>query len=101
MSVGLGIGDYFSVNFTYNYAPMWHLATCNTRKRTVDIEGMTGAESEPLLQSALDNVEGNIVEFRKLAPSNGWGTVTGFVESLRMCIQAAKDDPDQVWDASR
>ena len=103
MSVDLWLGcqdDAFSVNFTYNYGQMWGLAS-GTTTRTVEIDGLTGAQSLVLLEHSVGVMERAMPAFRAINPSNGWGDADHFLSALKDCIKAAKEHPRRVWAAHR
>jgi hypothetical protein len=99
MSVDLWLGEEFAINFTYNYGPMWHLAT--GRKQTVDVDEMSGGASSLIFEKAIAAVEANPTAFRKLNPENGWGTAEHFLKALKLCLQACEKNMDATWLAYR
>lgn len=109
----------FTVNLTYNYSRMWAKALgAESREfdpprsffadlkpenpvRMVEIEGMTGAESEAVLWPAIEAMEADMAGFRELNPPNGWGDADLLLGHLRRCVVAAAAHPEAVWEAWR
>jgi hypothetical protein len=89
-----------SVNITYNLSPMWN-EIYPVDRYMVDIDGMSGEQSLPKLQYALDKLRSEKDHFEKLNPPNGWGTYQGFVEAIERLIDIAKDHPKGIWETWR
>ena len=59
-----------------------------------DEEGYhTAEEVLPLLERGLALLKANPEAYRHLEPSNGWGTVDGFIEALESYVKACKQWP--------
>ncbi len=110
MSLDLDIGE-FEINLTYNYGPMWHKAmdeidrpsaweTCMGGKM-LPLEGLTGAQSRPILERIITAMEADMPGFRSLNPENGWGNADLFLERLVQMLTAAIVHSTEVWRAFR
>lgn len=108
----------FEINLTYNYSGMWALAMGHPGKehdppksflhtapedrvKMVEIEGLTGQVSQAILHRGLTAMLSNIIPYRALNPSNGWGSADMLFDGLQLCLKAAQENPDAVWGARR
>lgn len=74
------------------------LKTNTDRPRGLRIlDGKTGAEAVPLLATALDRIDANWGEFKKLEPDNGWGSVGSAVYTLRTMLEESVANPTCTW----
>lgn len=89
-----------SVSYTWNVAPMWYEIYPN-QEHMVDVDGLTGKESLPLLECALDMLERNPKKFIAMNPSNGWGDYEGFMAYIKKLIEMANENPDLYWESCR
>lgn len=89
-----------SFNCTYNLSPMWY-ALFPEDTNMVPIEGMTGAQAAPLIESAINGAGIHKNKLMRLEPENGWGSFEVFVEFLINVLGACKTMPNGVWSASR
>lgn len=89
-----------SFNYTYNASSMWYAATPGAQKM-VYIDGMTGAESAPVLKAAIKTLEADPDRFIAMQPPNGWGSYATFVPWLKSVLTAAEQNPTAVWSAWR
>lgn len=92
--------EVFDWNYTYNCSAMWHKAVPG-RKHMIDIEGMTGKESLPLLEQCVAAMRHDVVGFIELNPRNGYGDYYSFLHAVDDLIEAAKKYPDSKWSACR
>ena len=78
-----------TINITYNYAPhLWRVLGDGGIKA---IYGMTGAESIPVLESAISKL-GDDVDADYWKPTEG-----NAKRALRQCLALAQMRPDGVW----
>lgn len=87
-------------NYTYNVASMWY-AVVPEDKNMVEIDGMTGADSIPKLEKAIELLKLTPEKFTPMDPENGWGSYATFVKWLYKLLESAKAYPDCIWTASR
>ena len=76
-------------NYTSNTAGMWRAAGCDMKS----FDGKSAGEFGVSLAVAIDAIESDSAEYRKYAPPNGWGTLTGTLEFLRSILAATKEHP--------
>ena len=67
----------------------------------IDIDGLTGEQSLPLLEQCADEMRKRPADFIKLNPENGWGSYDTFLEAIDRLIVFAKNYPKCIWKASR
>lgn len=89
-----------SENYTYNVSSMWYKIFPDAKKM-VDIDGITGAESLPKIQFAINTMINSPDEFKALNPENGWGSYAGFIAYLGKLIEMASRHPTWIWEAFR
>lgn len=83
-----------SINFTYNYGPMWYEAFgCFLG----DFDQKTGEDTVLLLTKALVEMAKDPDRFKKHNPPNGWGKYEDFVEKIKLMQLYAIDHPDFFW----
>ena len=87
-------------NVTYNCSPMWY-AIYPGASQLVDIDGMTGAEAEPIIRHAVEEMTRNKPRFSAMNPSNGWGSANGFRKFLTDIMVACIEHPTLVWSSCR
>ena len=85
----------FAANVTHNLTEMadaagifkaiWHPEEIGIEK---------AADLIPILESGLAALKGNPEKFRKLNPSNGWGTYDDFVPWIERYLAACVENPD-------
>lgn len=86
----LGGSKTAEINITYNYARHYYRVMGDKGLRT--IYGMTGAESIPVLESAIDQL-GDEVDSDYWKPTEG-----NAKRALMQCLVLAQMRPDGVWD---
>lgn len=87
-------------NVTYNLSPMWyHLYPSS--KDMLPIDGLSAKKSEILIDHYIVALINNKDVLRKLNPTNGWGTLDGFIETLRKMRNACEDHPEWIWSSCR
>lgn len=85
----VGENHYLELNITYNYSKHFYRVMGEDGIRT--IYGMTGAESIPLLQSAMDQLGNDVSD-------NYWDSTEGNAKvALSKLLAFAKMRPDGVW----
>jgi len=87
-------------NYTYNVSKMWYEAMPGS-KQFVDIDGMTGDDSIPVLQTAITRLKADPDKYQAMNPENGYGTYTGFVEFLEELKKMAVENPNRIWQSWR
>lgn len=85
--------DIFDSNITYNLATIYY--------KCIDggfyaLNKMNCKKALPILNKAIDNMLENEKEYRKLEPSNGWGTYNGLLKELRELRTCCEDNPDGI-----
>mgnify|MGYP007108818066 CR=1 FL=1 len=94
-------------NYTYNVNKMWYAAAPDWppgkdgHTRMVQVDGMTGAESLPLLEAAWKELSLNSGKYQPMEPVNGWGSYKGFVKWVCQLREAALVHPDWIWSGCR
>jgi len=92
---GMDTGE-FSV--TYNLSGAWYEIFPNTKM--MDFGGLTAKESLPMLNCIIAEFSQSPERYKKHEPSNGWGTIEGFLETLRGMRELAErmaDKPSLKW----
>ncbi len=89
-----------SFNYTYNVSPMWYAIYPN-QEHMIDVDGLTGKQSLPLLECALNILQNEPDKFIALNPANGWGSYDGFKQFIFQLIELAEEYPEWIWEASR
>ncbi len=87
-----------SFNCTYNVNPMWYEIYPN-QNHMVDVDGLTGKESLPLLECALDMLNRTPEKFIAMNPSNGWGSYDSFKVYIEHLIISATSHPTWIWES--
>lgn len=63
------------------------------------LSGRKVAESIPMIENALKRIQSDEVPYKKLEPSNGWGTLKDAVWVFEEMLGAAKKcNPEAVWE---
>ena len=81
----------FDTNMTHNLTPMWRKA--GIYDALYNAEGKLAQEIISILKVGLDDMEEYSDEYKKLSPSNGWGTYEGAIEFLSGIINACESYP--------
>lgn len=88
------------LNHTYNCSAMWYQIYPN-QKHFVDIDGLTGKESLPLLQTAIMEMTRKEKELTALNPENGWGSYESLKVYLISLLNDAIRHPGWKWRSCR
>ena len=88
------------LNYTYNVAPMWYEIYPN-QKQMINVDGLTGKESLPLLEYALQMLNRTPAKFIAMNPENGWGSYETFKVYIKNLIVFAISHPTWIWEACR
>ena len=92
--------EVWASNYTYNVSPMWYAIFPN-HDQMLPIEGMSGVESLTVLGRAIDALRADPEKFRKMDPSNSWGSYQTFLAWVETLFESAREYPDCIWGASR
>lgn len=98
MSLDIGIKAkreiyIYDSNVTYNLADIYY--------KCIDggfnsLNKMSCKNALPIITKAIENMLENEKEYRKLEPSNGWGTYDGLLQELRDLKICCEDNPDGI-----
>lgn len=83
----------YDSNITYNLADIYYKCIDGGFKT---LNEMTCKEALPILNKAIENMIENEKEYRKLEPSNGWGTYEGLLKELRELRTCCEENPDGI-----
>jgi hypothetical protein len=101
MEIDVGAGNTSVVSDwrepTYNLYEMFKAALGRPIK---DLEGMTGAEAEPILVGAVTAMIADPPKFKALNPPNGWGDYEGGKSTLEWMLEASRFAPLARWKIS-
>ena len=89
----------FSWNYTHNVSKFWYSLYPESEK-WLNIHGMTGEESLPVLNKFLEELQADPDRFIAMNPENGWGSYDTFVPRLKELIEAANEYPKCTWQGS-
>jgi AAA+ superfamily predicted ATPase len=92
--------EVFHLNYTYNVSPMWRKAI-GKEERMVQIDDLTGEDSIPILNKAIESMLKNPEFFIEMNPKNGWGSYETFLDFLQLALEAAKKNPTAIWESCR
>lgn len=100
MSLDIGIKakriiEIFESNITYNLAPMYYKCIdeeLGLRK----LNKMNCEKALPILNSAINDLVKNKIEYEKLNPDNGWGSYDFLLEELKKMRNCCEDNPDGI-----
>lgn len=95
-----GNEGHITWNYTYNASPMWY-EVYPEDDRMIPIDGMTGEQALPKIEKAVAIMKEDPDRFKKLEPTNGWGSYKDFVLSLEELALACRKHPKAVWSSWR
>jgi hypothetical protein len=85
------------LNYTYNVSPMYYDAFDGNKGVNI-LQGKTGEECIPWLETAIKKFKADPEKYQKLNPKNGWGDYSGALrvleELLMWCQEAPKANMD-------
>lgn len=91
----------FESSTTHNLVPMASEAGLYQCLWHPDDNGITKASQlTPLLKEGLLLLKSNPEHFKRLNPSNGWGTYDIFVDFVQECLRACLDHPEAIIKSS-
>lgn len=98
MSLDIGVKakrevQIYDSNITYNLADIYYKCIDGGFK---SLKEKTCKQALPILNKAIENMIENEKEYRKLEPSNGWGTYEGLLEELRELRACCEENPDGI-----
>ena len=88
----------FDRNITHNVSPMWKLA--GVWEALYESDGIRCGDYLAVLEKGLDDMRLRPGEYRKLNPSNGWGSCESALNFLESVVEAVKKNPDMVFRVS-
>lgn len=91
--------EVVSKNITHNVNKMWIEA--GIYEALYESEGKTAKDIIPILIKGLENMVQNPSKYKKLNPTNGWGSYDGAVRWLTDLIIEFKDYPDGIIGISK
>ena len=89
----------FDRNITHNLAEM--AVEAGVYEALWRSEGKKASEIAPLLKEGLEKLTTNPAKFKKLNPSNGWGSYDSLVEFVKEALIACSEYPDGEIGVSR
>jgi hypothetical protein len=90
--------EVFQDNYTYNIGPMFHSIFGESLRDL--IEGQRAGDTLVDLVTGYTTMNDYIDVYRKMNPSNGWGSADGGRDLLRRLSVAAIKYPDLVWECN-
>ena len=98
MSLDIGVKakrevEIYDSNVTYNLADIYYKCIDGGFK---SLNKMNCKNALPIITKAIENMLENEKEYRKLEPSNGWGTYDGLLQELRDLRNCCEDNPDGI-----
>ena len=98
MSLDIGIKAkreiyIYESNVTYNLAGIYYKCIDGGFKT---LNEKTCKEALPILNKAIEDMIKNEKEYRKLEPSNGWGTYDGLLDELRELRKYSEENSDGI-----
>jgi len=69
--------------------------------RPEEINVTTAAQLIPLLETGLETLRANPIDYEEFNPENGWGDYDGLVAFVRRYLKACKENPDATISVSR
>lgn len=101
MTEPCGHEAFSDINYTYNVAPMWHMAFAGVLEKCDDgirwLNGKTGKEAHDVLDEVRLWMLRHQIQLEALNPTNGWGDYQGALKVIRDLKQWAKDCPNGVF----
>lgn len=79
----------WEANHTSNTAAMWRKAGCDL----AELHGREATDVAPLARAAIRAILDDLVEYSKLNPANGWGSVDSCVRFLESIADACEAHP--------
>jgi hypothetical protein len=93
-------GEIEEFSYTWNVAPMWY-AIYPDAETMINIDGLTGEESKPVLEYAIQQMINRKKEMQALNPPNNFGSYDGFRKLLIKMHASALEMPEAVWNSWR
>ena len=84
------------INYTYNVSEMLTRASGKDRFIYDFLTGMTCKDAVPILREAIQKMEDNPKEYKKLNPSNDWGDYDGCLEFLKKIKNICVNFPNAI-----
>ena len=84
-------------NVTYNLAKMYYKCI-DKEKGFKRLNGINCKEALPIINNAIRDMLDNADEYRKLNPSNGWGSYEGLLATLQEMRNCCENNPDGIID---
>lgn len=83
----------YDSNVTYNLSDIYYKCIGGGLKA---LNCMSCKKALPILNKAIENMQENENEYRKLEPSNGWGSYDGLLKELGRLQAYCEDNPDGI-----
>ena len=87
--------EIYERNVTYNLADMYYKCI-DKEKGFKKLDGMNCKEALPIINDAIQDMLNNAEEYRKLNPSNGWGSYDGLLKVLQEMRTCCENNLDGV-----
>lgn len=87
--------NIFEKNITYNLAPMYYKCI-DKEKGLKKLDNMSCKKALPIINKAIADMLNNADEYRKLNPSNGWGSYEGLLVALQDLRNCCANNPDGI-----
>lgn len=87
--------EIFETNITYNLSDMYYKAI-DKDKGLRKLNNMSCKEALPIINDGIADMLNNADEYRKLNPTNGWGTYEGLLARLQEMRNCCESNPDGI-----
>lgn len=87
--------DIYEANVTYNLSKMYYKCI-DTEKGYKKLDGMNCKEALPIINNAIRDMLNNADEYRKLNPTNGWGSYEGLLKQMQEMRNCCESNPDGI-----
>lgn len=89
------VTEIYDGNVTYNLADMYYKCI-DKEKGFKKLDGMNCKEALPIINNAIQDMLNNAKEYRKLNPSNGWGSYEGLLSTLQEMRTCCENNLDGI-----
>jgi len=91
--------EIYECNITYNLASMYY--KCIDKELGLKkLDNMSCKEALPIINTAIIDLLNNADEYRKLNPSNGWGSYEGLLSKLQEIRNCCENNSDGIINVS-
>lgn len=87
--------EIYEANVTYNLSDMYY--KCIDKEQGYrKLDGMTCKNALSIINNSIADMLNNADEYRKLNPSNGWGSYEGLLAQLQQMRSCCESNPDGI-----